>query len=584
MTDLIGQSLGRYRILSLLGEGGMAIVYKAYDTRLERDVAIKMIRKGAFPADHLERMLKRFEREAKALARLSHPNIIKILDYGEYEGSPYLVMEYFPGGTLKQKLGKPLPWQEAIQLLLPIAEALDYAHYQKMIHRDVKSINILFTKDGKPMLADFGIAKLLDLEETQDLTGPGAAIGTPEYMSPEQATGQDVDSRSDIYSLGIVLYEMVTGRRPFVANNQMAVLNMHARDPLPSPKKFVPDLPNGLERTLLKVLEKQPADRYQTMEEFAAELKRLLTDKPTLSPRSKLSRLALAWIGVIALCLLGVVGLFSFGGNLTKAFFTTSTPGRTPTPSRTSTQIFTPTVIPFPTEITDAKGVTMRLVPAGTFTMGSNDGMPDEKPVHNVYLDTYYMDTYEVTNALYKVCVDAAICDSPAYTSSYTRSNYYGNSEFDNYPVIYVRWDMAKTYCEWRGGQLPTEAQWEKAARGTDGRTYPWGQVIDSTRANYNFDVGDTTAVGSYPKGISPYGLYDMAGNVFEWVSDLYSSTFYQTSSLENPLGSDTGTYRVLRSGSWGYSDMGIRTFNRSKGFPSSIEFNYGFRCARPAP
>ena len=163
MSNLIGQSLGRYHILEQLGEGGMATVYKAYDTRLETDVAVKVIRTENLTLGTMERALKRFEREAKALARLTHPNIVKVTDYGEYEGKPYLVMEYLPGGTLKERLGKPMPWQEAVRMLIPIAEALDFAHSQNMIHRDVKPSNILLTQRGQPMLTDFGIAKMLDL-------------------------------------------------------------------------------------------------------------------------------------------------------------------------------------------------------------------------------------------------------------------------------------------------------------------------------------------------------------------------------------------------------------------------------------
>jgi serine/threonine protein kinase len=145
MTELIGQYLGRYHIVKQLGEGGMATVFKAYDTRLERDVAVKVIRKLVFSPDELEKMLKRFDREAKSLAKLSHPNIVGVMDYGEYEGSPYLVMEYLPGGTLKQRLAEPIPWREAARLLLPIAHALEYAHQQKIVHRDIKPANILLT-------------------------------------------------------------------------------------------------------------------------------------------------------------------------------------------------------------------------------------------------------------------------------------------------------------------------------------------------------------------------------------------------------------------------------------------------------
>ncbi len=174
-------------------------------------MAVKVIRTELFGQVVIDRILKRFEREAKSLAKLSHPNIVGVLDYGEHENTPYLVLEYLSGGILKQKLGTPIPWQDAIRTLLPIIHALDHAHEQKIIHRDVKPSNILLTEKGLPMLTDFGIAKMLEVIETQTLTGTGVGVGTPEYMSPEQSLGKDVDGRADIYSLGIVLYEMITG-------------------------------------------------------------------------------------------------------------------------------------------------------------------------------------------------------------------------------------------------------------------------------------------------------------------------------------------------------------------------------------
>ncbi|MFN3741694.1 MAG: WD40 repeat domain-containing serine/threonine protein kinase, partial [Anaerolineales bacterium] len=276
MTNLIGQSLGRYHILERLGEGGMATVYKAYDTRLERDVAVKVLRTEQFAPAVLERILKRFEREAKALARLTHPNIVPIIDYGEHDGAPYLVMPYFPGGTLKQRLkdlGKPIPWPEALRLLLPIARALEYAHQQSILHRDVKPSNILITQSGEPMLTDFGVAKILDIEDGQTLTGTGMGVGTPEYMAPEQWTGK-VTPQSDVYALGVVLYEMVTGRKPFQADTPMAVALKQATESLPRPTQFVPDLPEAVERILLKALAKQPQDRYGSMAEMAAAMEK----------------------------------------------------------------------------------------------------------------------------------------------------------------------------------------------------------------------------------------------------------------------------------------------------------------------
>ena len=244
-------------------------------------------------------------------------------------------------------------------------------------------------------------------------------------------------------------------------------------------------------------------------------------------------------------------------------------------------------------ELIDHRDVVMRLVPAGEFTMGSDEAASptEEKPAHEVYLDAFYIDKYEVTNKLYKACVDAGTCQPPLDFSSATRSSYYGNSQFDNYPVIYVGWNMAKTYCEWRGAQLPTEAQWEKAARGTDARTYPWGERISCDKANYwpkdEACIGDTAQVGTYESNVSPYGVYDMAGNVLEWVADWYSPTYYRHSPISNPLGPDSGSgeERVFRGGSWMSSDHHVRTAARhwpwnSFGHVPHYSQDLGFRCA----
>jgi Tol biopolymer transport system component/tRNA A-37 threonylcarbamoyl transferase component Bud32 len=277
MTDFTGQSFDRYLLFEPLGEGGMATVYKAYDTRLERDVAVKIIRIDMFIPAILQQVLKRFEREAKSLAKLSHPNIVSIIDYGEHEGVPYLVMEYLPGGTLKNLLvDQRMLWQESFRLLLPVARALQFAHQQGVIHRDVKSSNILISLSGEPMLSDFGIAKILENEGNTGLTGTGVGIGTPEYMAPEQWVGK-TSPQSDIYSLGVVLYEMTTGHKPFSADTPAAILLKQANDPLPRPREFVPDLPASVEKIILKALAKRPENRYQTMEEFIISMETLLS-------------------------------------------------------------------------------------------------------------------------------------------------------------------------------------------------------------------------------------------------------------------------------------------------------------------
>ena len=234
----------------------------------------------------------------------------------------------------------------------------------------------------------------------------------------------------------------------------------------------------------------------------------------------------------------------------------------------------------------------MALVPAGEFTMGDDHGPEDERPAHVVYLDAFDIDIYEVTNKQYKACVDAGICQPPVYSGSSTHSSYYGNSQYEDYPVIYVNWDMANTYCgTWRGADLPTEAQWEKAARGTDARTYPWGEEVpDCSTANYwsltyGVCVGDTDAVGSYESDKSPYGIYDMAGNVSEWVADWYSENYYQNSPTVNPVGPDSGQGRAIRGGAWLVDYPLLRASHRhsesnwQQGF-----FDAGFRCADTLP
>jgi serine/threonine protein kinase len=272
MVDFAGKNIGRYHVVEQLGTGGMAAVYKAFDTRLERYVAIKVI----IPYHQQSPdFLKRFDREAKALASLQHPNILKVHDFGEHEGAPFLVMEYIKGGTLTERMGKPTPYQEAARLTIPIAQALDYAHKQNIIHRDIKPANILMSTHGSPMLSDFGIAKLLTQEQTRSLTGAGVSIGTPEYMAPEQGQGSHVDHRADIYALGVVFYELITGRKPFQADTPMAVILKHMTEPLPRPRAYVRDLPEAVEQVIFKALAKAPRDRYQDMNAFANALTKL---------------------------------------------------------------------------------------------------------------------------------------------------------------------------------------------------------------------------------------------------------------------------------------------------------------------
>jgi len=308
---MIGEYIGRYHVLEQLGEGGMATVFKAFDTRLDREVALKVILATRQQSPEL---LARFEREAKALAKLSHPNIVKVLDYGEHEGSPYLVMEYVSAGTLKAIQGQPMPSAEAAALLAPIARALEYAHSRKIIHRDVKPSNILITESGQPMLSDFGIAKVLEAGQTWDLTGTGVGIGTPEYMAPEQGVGGPVDHRADIYALGIVLYQLVTGRTPFHGDTPMAVLLKQMNEPLPRPRNIVRGIPVDMERVIFKALAKRPEARFEEMAIFAECLEReaqhhnaVTKERPGVPVMKRLRLMAAAAIAAVLLSLVAAI-------------------------------------------------------------------------------------------------------------------------------------------------------------------------------------------------------------------------------------------------------------------------------------
>jgi formylglycine-generating enzyme required for sulfatase activity len=224
---------------------------------------------------------------------------------------------------------------------------------------------------------------------------------------------------------------------------------------------------------------------------------------------------------------------------------------------------------------TDTRQMAMLFVPPGEFIMGSN----------TVYLDSFWIDKTEVTNVMYSRCVQAGECSPPRSDVSHTRESYYGNPEFDSYPVIYVSWLDAQNYCSWIGGRLPTEAEWEKAARGTDGRQFPWGdQDPSGVIGLLNYQAQDTTTVGSYPDGASPYGALDMAGNVSEWVADWLSLDYYNSPPQSNPLGPDSGEYRVWRGGSWANTSTDLlHTYGRTGNFPTDSSGGIGFRCARDA-
>ena len=267
MTHVAGVALGPYQLIERIGRGGMGTVYRAYHPALDRMVAIKVLPE-AFSDDN--EFTERFVEEARSVARLKHPNILQVFDFDQSDSRSYLVMELVEGGRLSDRLGRPMELREAIKLLTPIASALDYAHNQGIVHRDVKPSNILLHVDGTPVLADFGLAKLAS--SSRSLTASGTVVGTPEYMSPEQSAGEPLGPASDRYSFAIVAYEMLTGRVPFQADTPAAVLLSHLNKAVPPAIELRGELAAHVDAALQRGLAKVPEERFTTTAAFVAAL------------------------------------------------------------------------------------------------------------------------------------------------------------------------------------------------------------------------------------------------------------------------------------------------------------------------
>ena len=649
--DLDGAIIGQYHLVKQIGRGGMAAVYKAYQPNLDRYVAIKLLTPALAEE---EGILARFEREAKSVARLRHRNILTVFDYGRYDRIFYLVMEYVGGGAFKGRLGWPQDLTYAVNIVSQVGNALAYAHRRGVIHRDVKPGNILMIEEDWPLLADFGLVKVA--ADSLHLTASGASVGTPQYMSPEQAQGLTVDQRSDIYSLGIVLYEAVTGRPPFRADGPMAIVLKHINEPLPPPRELRSDLPEEMERVIFKALAKSPADRYQRMEEFLVDLQRahppfaqqmmqrrsdLLrphklpatpgsSSPPLIVPRLSRRR-SFPWTKIIiALLLLTLIliplALKSLMMPSASMAPLVSEVARTPGPSATpdpgpAVSTPSPSVVPAtPTSqaielrMWEADGAEMALIPAGEFTMGSEELGGDERPAHLVYLDDFWIDRYEVTNERFARFVAATGYQTEAegqgwgwvWTGAdgatdlatgweqvegadwrHPRGPESDVEDRMDYPVVLVSWNDADAYCRWAGKLLPTEAQWEKAARGSatglgQERYYAWGDEYDSARANTSESGrGGAMPVGSFsPQGDSPYGVFDLTGNVWEWVADWYDGDYYGQAPSVDPPGPVSGDYKVLRGGAWSFDQAYARTAFRYNVRPDYTYDFVGFRCS----
>jgi formylglycine-generating enzyme required for sulfatase activity/predicted Ser/Thr protein kinase len=624
--NLIGKTLGKYQVLEEIGRGGMGAVYRGYDPSLDRSVAIKVL------APHLvwERdFVQRFLQEARTAARLQHPHIVAVYDIGEQDGTYYIVMQYVDGRPLDDVLRQegPLPPERAAAILAQVASALEAAHREGLVHRDVKPANILLRPRDQAVLTDFGIARAL---AGTRLTQTGMMVGTPGYISPEQIRGQEVGPAADQYALGVVAYELLAGGPPF-AGDTPTLLHAHVYDPPPPLRARKRELSTAVEGVVLRALAKEPGQRWASVGEFARQLQAAAGGREAAAaqPRAavparrgaapgqrRLGPLAGGAAALLLALAIAVGALLGGGGDgrdgrgnpapTIAPGVAQVTTGPTDTPHRptvgprateppeplTSTPV-APTDTPRPktpkagdTQTRAKDGMIMVYVPAGEFLMGSTDAdssaADDEKPQHTVTLDAFWIDRTEVTNAQYRRCVEAGACQEPGC---------WDNDAYNapDQPVVCVSRDDAQAYAAWVGGRLPTEAEWEKAARGSDGRVYPWGnEAPDCKRANYwgkdGSCVGHTAVVGSYPTGASPYGALDMAGNVWEWVNDWYDSDYYANSPTNNPKGPDSGDFKVLRGGSWDGTPIDVRAAHRSVGSPSGRNDLVGFRCAAGSP
>ena len=615
MPLLPGEILNqRYRIVNLLAEGSHGATYRARDVKAEQDVAVKEY------LDPSPETQKRFRAEARRLSRLMHPQLAPFLDHFALEETgQYLISQYVDGVDLQSLVAQygRFPTDLIVNWLQAAAKPLTYLHDHGRLHLNVKPANLRLTPDGAIFLVDTG------------LPGLGVPVGRSGYAAPEQQSQLEVTAASDIYSLGATLYTLLTGQVPPDALRRESGLAelMPAREVNPNVEPY-------LSLVATRAMSLRPDTRYETAADFANALARptghpvpesptprrtparaaankpaaALPRRPVKTRRQMETRTIWALTAVLLIAAGVMLGLFLSTQNesppVTEAEATATLESAvvsaltalapTPTPLPEPTIPPTPTPEPFITET----GSRMLYVPGGVFRLGADEGENNEKPSQLIRLDPYFIDETEVTNAHYAQCVAAGVCAPPRSSQATYHPAYHDAAAYADYPVIHVNWFDAQTFCDWRGARLPSEAEWEKAAGFDPAQAlklrYPWGDAFDGLKLNYcdvncpldkrnaSVDDGhrDTAPVGSYPDGRSPIGLYDMAGNVMEWVSDWYDPRAYNEITDTNPRGPLEGEFKALRGGSWLSDQEEVSVTIRGSFDPTVARANLGFRCA----
>ena len=613
---------GKLRLLRPLGQGGMGVVWAARHLTLETDVAVKLIRPERVAADPA--LVARFEREARATARITHPHVVRVMDYGTVDGAvPYLVMELLRGFSLAELLerGGRLSLATARSLVQQAGSALASAHEHGIVHRDVKPHNVFITEEsqGYPLFVkvlDFGVAKTLGESQVPGmspaLTETGMVIGSPPYMSPEQLEGRkDVDLRSDLWSLGVIVYETLTGMQPFQGGSFVAVGAAVLEGRYRPASELRPNLPAAIDDWFAKALCVDPGGRFQSAGEMVAAFpgqEGAVVEEagevavPSPRPAAAVVPVAEATVGHAPLArrpevraprrrrgllLAAAVGAAIAGGAMVSA---RARPGGA--------------------TVKAACPAGMSFIGGAAFQVGSaadGETPTDETPRHEVSVGGFCLDVTEVTVAAYARCPS---CERPRMTVEFEGlapngrsfwSQFCNRPEAGDHPINCVDWYQAKGYCATLGKRLPTEAEWELAARGKEARKYPWGQAPPSgQRLNacgsecsrmltarlesvgkdpwprmYDDDdsAAATAPVGRYQGGASPEGVLDLAGNVWEWTESHYCP--YDKEDCDD-------SRRVLRGGGWDtVESQDVRAAHRYPSAPTARGKSIGFRCAR---